>query len=169
MFKNSHPVLSSSFPSYVSHCVRCKPRWKLSSQARNEKRMGTQQQIMLNLGSGGCRRKFGEDLHYSFLLYESFEEPLADATLKAQTLAHVVSVALQANGNPPGFHLVQSKRRLLSTVPTDTDVLHTKYDIISNCRLLVRRGNLSADFTRTLPRTSAQTSTKKLCLPVTSI
>ena len=76
---------------------------------------------------------------------------LANGTLKAVTLAHVVSAKEQEDqeGARPepsrqmGVHLdststIQTKRRYTSTLPTTTEGLRQKYRIQSNCWLLAQ-------------------------------
>ena len=98
------------------------------------------------------KNKFGSRIPTSSLpaqsYYESFEEMTANGTLKAVTLAHVVSAKeqeLQDEARPEpseqmGLRLdstitFQTKRRCMSTMPSSTEELRQKYRIMSNCWL----------------------------------
>ena len=101
------------------------------------------------------KNKFGSHIPPSALpaqsYFESFEEMLANGTLKAVTLAHVVSAKeqeLQDEARPEpsrqmGLHLdstltIQTKRRYMSAMPSSTEELRLKYRIMSNCWLLAQ-------------------------------
>ena len=96
--------------------------------------------------------------------YEAFEESLHDGTIQAETLPHVVSIAEEQNQRanrpePPkqlGLHLdstltVQTKRRYMSSIPSTTEALRTKYEVLSNLWLLEQSRQpgrkMYADFT----------------------
>ena len=82
---------------------------------------------------------------------ESSEEMLANGTMKAVTLAHVVSAKEQedqedARPEPSGRMgmrldctlTIQTRRRYMSSTPTATEGLRQKYIIMSNCWLLAQ-------------------------------
>ena len=96
--------------------------------------------------------KFGSHIPSSSLprqsLFESFEEMLANGTMKAVTMAHFVSAKEQedqddARPEPSrqmGMHLdstltIQTKRKYMSSMPTTTEGLRQKYRIMCNCWL----------------------------------
>ena len=104
--------------------------------------------------------KFGSHIPSSSLLaqsfFESFEEVLANSTMKAVTLAHVVSTKEQedqedAQPEPSrqmGMHLdstwtIQTRRRYVSSMPTTTEGLRQKYRILTNCWLLAQMRQLA--------------------------
>ena len=98
--------------------------------------------------------------------YESFEERLHNGIIEAETLAHVVSLAdereqIASKPEPPfqmGMHLdatlsLQTKKKYMSTMPTNTESLRTKYRIMTNLWLLAQlRQPFAARFTPTSPR-----------------
>ena len=100
------------------------------------------------------KNKFGSHIPPSALpaqsYFESFEEMLANGTLKAVTLAHVVSAKeqeLQNEARPEpsdGMHLdstltIQTKCRYMSTMPTTTEDLRQAEDrIMRHCWLLAQ-------------------------------
>ena len=101
------------------------------------------------------KKKYGSHLPTSSLpaksSIESFGEMIWKGTLKAVTLAHVVSAKDQdqqeeARPEPSrqmDMHLgstvtILTKRRYISTMPTSTEDLRQKYRIMSNCWLLAQ-------------------------------
>ena len=97
-------------------------------------------------------------------LLRSFEESLHDGTLQAEPLAHVVSIAEEqtqraVGPGPPtefGLHLdstltVQTKRPYMSSMPSNTKALCTKYEVLTNRWLLAQSRQpgrkMYADFT----------------------
>ena len=99
------------------------------------------------------KNKYGSHIPTSALpaqsFFESFEEMVANGTLKGITLAHVVSAKEQeaqdeARPEPSrqmGLHLdstltIQTKRKYMSAMPSNTEELSQKYRIMSNCWLL---------------------------------
>ena len=101
------------------------------------------------------RAKYGNNIHPSRLpaqtYFESFEERLADGTTIAEPLSHVVSLAEEKeqkekrpeSARQVGIHLdstltIQTRRRFVSTAPTNTEELRTKYKIMTNMWLLAQ-------------------------------
>ena len=99
------------------------------------------------------KQKYGEHLHDTVLpaqsYFESFEEKLSDGHLKAETLAHIVSVAEQdeqeSKKAEPQRHMslhldgqltIQTKRRFMSNMPSNPEELRLKYKVLSNCWLM---------------------------------
>ena len=83
--------------------------------------------------------------------YESFEERLHNGVIEAETLAHVVSLEeererMASKPEPPtqmGLHLdstlsLQTQKRYLSRMPTDSESLRTKYRVMTNLWLLAQ-------------------------------
>ena len=77
--------------------------------------------------------------------YEAYEEKLANTTWRAETLAHVISLheeekqkALRPEpSRSVGIHLdsslsIQTQRRFMAKMPTNTEELRTKYKVMAN-------------------------------------
>ena len=101
------------------------------------------------------KTQYGMSIHDAKLpaqsYYESFEERLHNGIIEAETLAHVVSLAdereqIASKPEPPfqmGMHLdatlsLQTKKKYMSTMPTNTESLRTKYRIMTNLWLLAQ-------------------------------
>lgn len=99
------------------------------------------------------KQKYGEHLHDTVLpaqsYFEAFEEKLSDGHLKAETLAQVVSVAEQdeqeSRKAEPQRHMslhldgqltIQTKKRFMSSTPSNPEELRLKYKVLSNCWLM---------------------------------
>ena len=98
-----------------------------------------------------CGRHISANALPAQTFFESFEEMLANGTLKAVTLAHVVSAKEQEEQDDSrpepsrqmGMHLdsaltLQTHRRHMSSMPTTMEGLRQKYRIMSNCWLLAQ-------------------------------
>ena len=98
-------------------------------------------------------------------MFENFSERLADGTLKAEPLSHVVSLfeeeqqdskrpdlTRQYNLQVDSKLTITTKRRHLSTEPTDEKGLRLKYSILTNLWLLAQMRQpgrtIYADFDR---------------------
>ena len=115
------------------------------------------------------KTKFGTQLHGTALLaqsyFEGFEERLVSGQLRAEQLTQVVSVREQdeQEAKKPdvqrhvsllldGQLTIQTKRRFLSSMPSNPEELRVKFKIMTHCWLLAQMPqpgrHLYSEFTR---------------------
>ena len=91
--------------------------------------------------SYGVQEKYGNQIPDDRLpaqsMFEHFSEKLADGTLKAEPLSHVVSLFEEEHPRQYNLQLdsrltITTKRRHLSSDPTDEKGLRQKYAIMTN-------------------------------------